>query len=140
MLIAKCHALAFHTTDGRLIKPARGSTLLHDPTGKSWPKTSCLITTFRKTGAAIEDPTDEEISWAKNPENVREGKVDIPPRTRGWKEIGRVFSIDYTRYGEHADWYEHEFKRPVRLLQRGKAMRLELGRGAEFNWRGFLVP
>jgi len=129
-----------HLTDGRTVRPPRGAALMHDPAGKAWPKTSCLITTFSRTGKTLTDPKEEERAWATNPDAVRGGSVNAPSYRGGWKKIGLVKSIDYSRRGAHADKFEHEFKRPVPLYQKGKAMRLELGKGAQFNWRGFVDP
>lgn len=139
MLIAKCYALALHLTDGRIIRP--GGVLLHDPSGKSWPKTSCLITTFRKLGRLLEGPTDEEVAWARDPTSVREGSA-FAPAARGmssWSRVGEVTEIDYRRYGEYADEYVHEFTQKAMLYRKVRVHRLELGRGSQFNWRGFIT-
>jgi hypothetical protein len=115
MLIAKCYAIALHLKDGRTVRP--GGVLLHDPSGKYWPKTSCLITTLKKLGRPLEPPTDEEIAWARDPKFVREGSAFAPAArsTSSWSRVGEVTEIDYRRYGEYADEYNHECKRPVPL-------------------------
>jgi hypothetical protein len=140
MLIAKCYSCIFHLTDGKTVRPPKGAALLHDPSGTHWPKTSCLISTFQRSGAKLADPKEEEVAWAVDPDAVREGEVNTPPRRAGWTKVGMVTSIDYSRKGAHADKFEHEFKRPVPLYRRGRVMRLELGKGAEFSWRGFVSP
>jgi hypothetical protein len=140
MLIAKCHALALHLKDGGTVRP-RG-VLLHDPSGKYWPKTSCLITSFKKTGTSLEDPTDEEVAWAHDPKSVRVGSAFVPAARSmsSWTRIGDVSKVDYRRYGEYADEYVHEFKGKAMLYRKQRVYRLELGRGATFNWRGFVSP
>jgi hypothetical protein len=160
MLIAKCYALALHLKDGRTVRP--GGVLLHDPSGKCWPRTSCLITTFRKTGRPLESPTDEEIAWARDPKSVREGFAFVPAARSmsSWSRVGEVVEIDYKRVGEYQDLYVHEFKRPVslyvssftypqsitkvdkawELYKKQRTYRIELGPKAEFNWRGFVSP
>jgi hypothetical protein len=140
MLIAKCHALALHMKDGGTVRP-RG-VLLHDPSGRYWPKNSCLITTFRKSGRPLENPTDEEVAWASNPKSVRAGSAFVPGARSmsSWSRVGEVVAIDYRRVGEYADEYNHECKRPVPLYRKGRVYRLELGKGATFNWRGFVSP
>jgi hypothetical protein len=141
MLIAKCYATALHLDGGGTVRPS-GAALMHDPTGRHWPKTSCLIASFQRRGGPLKSPTDEQKAWATDPAMVRMGVVETPSRTlEGWKFVGRVNRIDYTRHGAHADKYTHEFKEPhPRLYRRGRVLRLELGRGAEFNWRGFVNP
>lgn len=126
---------------GGTIRP-RGAALMHDPTGRHWPKTSCLIASFNRTGKPLSKPTDEATAWATDPSFVKMGAVDTPSRTLdGWKFLGRVERIDYTRKGAHADMYTHEFKSPhPRLYRKGNVLRLELGRGAVFSWRGFVTP
>jgi hypothetical protein len=141
MLIAKCYAVTMHLKDGGVVRAPKGAALLHDPTGKFWPKTSCLISTFTRAGKKLDEPKDEERAWAVDPDAVREGSLNTPPRRgAGWVRVGNVISIDYTRKGTHGDQFEHEFKRPVALFRRGRVMRLELGKGAVFNWRGFCNP
>jgi hypothetical protein len=141
MLIAKCYATSLHVDEGGTVRP-RGAALMHDPTGRHWPRTSCLIGTFKRTGKPIAKPTDEASAWATDPAMVKMGMVHTPNRSlEGWKFIGRVNRIDYTRHGAHADMFTHEFKDPhPRLYRKGHVLRLELGRGAEFNWRGFVKP
>src|SRR4029077_14696518 len=105
-------------------------------------KTSCLVATFARRGGRGKKATDEERAWATDPSMVRMGVVETPNRTLDvWKFVGRVNRIDYTRHGAHADKYTHEFKEPhPRLYRRGRVLRLELGRGAVFNWKGFVFP
>lgn len=94
-------------------------------------------------------------AWAIDPDDVRLGRVTFPSRTiGGWSCIGRARGIDYSRYGEYDDDYEHEFKAHASLVdwilgrkktlptlyRKGRVMRIELGRGSVFNWRGFVTP
>ncbi len=138
MLIAKCYAIALHLKDGRKVRPA--GTLLHDPSGKDWPRTSCHITAFNRSGRPLESPTDEEVAWARDPKTVREGSVIVPARSMSsWSRVGEVTTIDYRRVGEYADEYTHEFKQKTMLYGKGRVHRLELGRGSQFNWRGFIT-
>jgi hypothetical protein len=93
---------------------------------------------------------------------VRAGSVDLPPKPLGsWTLRGCVERIDYTRYGEHADKYTHKFDghgekngdgpfAAALLFEEGtphpilyslrSIYRLELPKGAVFNWRGFVWP
>jgi hypothetical protein len=147
MLIAKCTRVAF-IVDGKRVPAPRGATLLHDPSGRYWPAQSCLVAPFRRSGEVIERPTDQQVAWASNPDAVRLGSVDTPSKRLGdWEIVGRVEKIEYDRHGVYADSYEHEFesgwlmKKPLptlRKLRSGRCMRLDLGRGRQFNWRGFL--
>src|SRR4030088_3560231 len=98
MLIAKCRDLALHMDGGRVVRP--GGTLLHDPSGKDWPKNSCLITAFKRSGEYLDGPTDEEVAWAQSPDDVRQGHVFVPVRTMSrWSGVGVVHAIDYKRVG-----------------------------------------
>lgn len=134
MLIAKCYSVVLHMKDGSVVRAPKGAALLHDPSGKHWPKTSCLISTFKRAGKPLEDPKEEEHAWAVDPDAVREGAINTPPRRAGWTKVGDVVSIDYTRKGAHADQFEHEFKRPVPLYRRGRVMRLELGEALRLRY------
>jgi hypothetical protein len=147
MLIAKCSRVAFVLVGGKRVAAPRGTTLLHDPSGRHWPSQSCLIATFDRSGGRLEDPTDEEVAWASNPDDVRVGAIDTPPKSLSqWETIGRVETIEYTRRGVYADDYEHNFEprgwlleKPLPTLRRHDGcMRLDLGRGRQFNWRGFI--
>jgi hypothetical protein len=147
MLIAKCSRVAF-IVDGKRVAAPKGATLLHDPSGRYWPKQSCLIASFSRDGDVLENPTDEEIAWATNPDAVKVGSAETPSKSlSGWDIIGRVERIDYTRRGVYADDYEHDFEegwlqtKPLPTLRRlGRYMRLgiALEQGRQFNWRGFI--
>lgn len=160
MLVAKCYSNTLVLKDGRRIRP-RGAAL-HDSSGKSWPKNSVLFSVFAKSGGDLRDLDKEARRWSKTPENVRAGSLELPPKSLGeWCLVGVVEKINYTRYGEHADKYTHSFDghgnksgdgpisaamlfeentpHPVLYSRRG-LYRMELPRGAVFNWRGFVWP
>jgi len=160
MLVAKCYQITLVLEGGKRVHP-KGAAL-HDGTGHIWPKNSVLIAPFKAEGRALPSPDKEAQRWSKTPENVRAGSVDLPPKPLGsWTLRGCVERIDYTRYGEHADKYTHKFDghgekngdgpfAAALLFEEGtphpilyslrSIYRLELPKGAVFNWRGFVWP
>jgi hypothetical protein len=147
MLIAKAYNVEL-VVDGRVIRPP--GVLLHDPSGSDWPRTSCLITSFKRSGEPLTRPSAEARAWAENPDAVKAGTVDTPPRSlSSWTSVGGCERIRYTRKGEHADHYVHDFddkewlvfsRKLPEVYRLGRSMRVELGPRAVFNWRGFVYP
>ena len=140
MLIAKGFNVKLSLVDGKVVSLPARAAILNDPNGKAWPANSCLIIPFRRTGEVVDDASDEARAFAKNSNTVRRGVASFPAPSDGWKKVGEVSRITYKRLGEHADWYDHEFDRPVLLRQCGHAYRLDLGKSAKLNWRGFVYP
>jgi len=157
MLIAKGYAPLFFLADGSERRGPRGSALLHDESGESWPYASGLVMPFSRRGA---DDCEDDLAQRYFGDDyvVRCATVALPPRAlEEWSEVGEVASAEYRREGsEHAGYYEHDFghaehsglfsffkkspgKLPLLYARRG-ALRIELGSGAVWNWRGIVSP
>jgi hypothetical protein len=150
-LIAKGRACLFEMVDGSDVKCAGG--MLHDPSGRWWPARSVLIGPFR---ARLRKATDDEFrgeakQYFGGDYNAQMGTVNTPPKAlSGWRYVGEVERIYYTRSGRRGGRYQHPFneglqsllygKKSVRLYRRGKFCRLELPRGARLDDRGFIRP
>lgn len=151
MLVAKGFAVTITLENGRKVRGPAGGELLHDESGDDWPACSGLIVNFTKTGKKL--PEDDAISqkyFGLSGYTIRQGKVRLPPRDlREWHRVGPASRIDYSRRGEHSDRYTHPFESggfwlwktdlPI-VFRRGKSLRIELGRGCVWNWRGFVKP
>jgi hypothetical protein len=144
VLIAKGYTVSFTLAAGGTVKAPAGYGLLHDPTGRSWAKCSGLVCSFRKDGDEIEDG-EAKSYFGKDPLG---GELALPPKSLSeWKKLGPVTEIRYTRKCpgrkcDNAAAYYHPFeqgKLPM-LYRRGKMLRLELGSGCEWNYRGIVRP
>lgn len=146
MLIVKGFRCRFFLEGG---SSRSGNVLLHDESGDDWPYTSGLIVPgFQRLGEPCDDKQAQRYYGADY--DLRCGRVELPPRDLedGWEEIGRVVRVHYDRRGEvEPGPYEHEFGEGglfrivmgggfPRLYRRESAMRIELGRGAVWDWRG----
>jgi hypothetical protein len=151
LLIAKGFAPAFTLATGGERRAPQGAALLHDESGDDWPYESGLVMRFNRAGKECDDALAEK--YFGEGYALRCGAVRLPPRDlREWDPLGDVTRLEYVRRGfAHPGDYEHTFGRvgvmrwlfgaalPI-LYARGAALRLELGRGAEWNWRGIVSP
>jgi hypothetical protein len=137
MLVAKGYDVEL-TVDGRVIRPS--GALFHDESGRDWPASRCLITTFAKTATPLRrnkffgpdyDPMRGEL-------NIHGSKSQLL-KIACWDEVGDVTRVDYDRLGKHRGAYTHTFATPQRLYRRGKVYCLVM-RKTKFNWRGFVDP
>jgi hypothetical protein len=138
MLIAKGYAPSFKMVEGGTIRGGRGAALLHDPTGRAWPSCSGFIIAFSKGGKETKDSAAEEY-LGRAP---KLGEATVPPKAlSSWKRVGEVETVNYRRIGNHAASYYHPIEggRAV-LYRRGHALRIELGSGCVWNWRGIVKP
>jgi hypothetical protein len=150
LLIAKGFRCRFFLEEGG---SRRGAVLLHDEDGEAWPYTSGLIVpSFRRLGEPCDDRAAQRYYGDDYP--LKEGVVTLPPRDlRRWEAVGPVNVAHYDRRGDvEPGPKEHEFGAgyslfralgggalPV-LYKLGPNMRLELGNGAVWNWRGIVRP
>jgi hypothetical protein len=127
--------------------------MLHDHTGKTWPKCSLLFSPFQKKGISIDDPPKEARWFYGRAYDLSKGSVHIPPRALStWSRVDASDNIQYTRPGTRAPGdYEHLFgKRRWQALYRkgklptlyrlGRLYRLELGSGCIVDDRGIVSP
>lgn len=137
MIVAKGYAVTLTLEDGQKL---RGPALLHDESGKDWPSCSSLVAAFRKTQEHLKDVR----GYFGAVYQVRRGELQLPPRDlSAWTRVGAATEITYSRHGEHADDYYHPFGEKSALpivYRRGGVLRIELGRGCKWNWRGIIRP
>ena len=147
MLVVKGFRAIFKMEDGQTVRPPAGHAILHDESGKDWPRCAALI-------AAIKThPNDPPVSDAAAKSYLgaepRVGSTTLPPRALGsWSRVGRIEEFLYTRRrprdlpGKLQDDYYHPIEKGVATLfewRRG-IYRVELGRGCLWNWRGIVRP
>jgi hypothetical protein len=133
---------------GGSCKPPASHGLIHDPTGRGWPKNSLLIGPFTKTGRMIEDPSDDLQEWFGSEYETKEGDIHFPPR-EGWTDKERTHAIWYTRsggapYGRQP--FVHHIKKrsfpffgkkiAVWVSSRGDWLRVDFPQGLKVSWRG----
>jgi hypothetical protein len=153
--IVKGRACRFEMKDGPDVSCA--GAMIHDPSGRHWPKNSVLCGPFR---ARVRRASDDEYRGAARDylgttHQASVGVVQMPPRSLGeWTYVGEVDRIFYTRTGrKRPGRYQHPFFKPtalatlvrgrrgkVRLYRRGQFCRLELPRGAQLDNRGYVYP
>lgn len=153
MLIVKGKAVSFDLTDKTKIDAPADHGMMHDPTGRTWKKTSVLVAPFKKLG----DETDGDKysrDYLGHSHLTHAGDVRLPPKELGaWQYEGEVERIWYTRTGKKngGKRFQHKFnaigfqrlvrgKGKARLYSRGNIYRLELSRGAQLDSRGFVHP
>ena len=126
MLVARGKEVAFILEDGRKVSAPHGSYILHDPSGNDWPSDSVLIARFKHTGE-LESRASSAAKDHFGGEEILRGRIVMPQRRMGWREIGEVRSILYTFTGPHyaPEGHEHEFKRMPLLSRKGHYMRLD---------------
>lgn len=152
--IVKGRSTRFEMVDGPDVTCSGG--MIHDPSGRAWPKNSVLCGPFRPRVRAA--TPKEYRGWARDylgtSHRPMVGIVDVPPRTLSeWTYLGEVERIYYTRIGaKRPGRYVHTFNKPsafatlvrgngrVRLYRRGRFVRLELPRGAQLDARGYVWP
>ena len=143
--IVKGRSTRFEMVEGPDVTCAGG--MIHDPSGRAWPRNSVLCGPFRPRVRAA--TSEEYRGWAKDylgsSHRPMVGVVDTPPRALGgWDYMGEVEKIYYTRIGaKRPGRYVHTFNKPsalatlvrgkgrVRLYRRGRFVRIDLPRGAQ---------
>jgi hypothetical protein len=147
LLIAKGYNVRLALTGSRL---RRGNVLLHDETGVDWPRDSGLIVpTFQRLNRPCDDA--EAQRYYGDEYELLCGRVKLPPLALSkWKFLGSVQGADYERRGYiEPGQKRHEFDQSTfffnrrglpKLYGHGRALRLELGPGSEWSWRGFVRP
>jgi hypothetical protein len=144
MLICKGFSVSFVLASGKTVKAPAGYGLLHDPSGKDWAKCSGLVVSFEKGGDEIDDKLAKE--YFGHP--AREGELQLPPHSlSSWKKLGVAKEILYNRRrpgnlpAAHQDKYYHPFDKGTATLYRlGRMLRIELGPGCEWSYRGIVRP
>jgi hypothetical protein len=132
-----------------------GGGMLHDPSGRWWPKNSILCGPFKKVRAASDDEgSPQSTHYLGSSHRASIGVVDTPPRAiSDWTYVGEVDEIRYTRMGrKRPGRYFHIFSKPgalatiikgkgkARLYRHGRFCRLDLPRDAILDSRGLVWP
>jgi hypothetical protein len=145
MLIAKGYAVTAILKTGKHVKAPAGYAMLHDPSGKYWPACSGLVAPIaRKSGEAVSCGPAQDY-FGHEPLG---GEVDVPPRALSqWKSLGEIDELLYTRRrprglpASNAGPYFHPIEKgTARLYRLGRMLRIELGSGCVWNWRGIVKP
>jgi hypothetical protein len=141
----------FDMAEGTRIKcPARDG-MIHDPTGRAWPRCRVLVGPFRRSRREIE-PTKEMVKYYGKDYRPTAATVTLP---RGEKKtkLGEVVMIYYLRLGTRAPYgFHHPFKNeskflgavlrrhPAHLYEVGNFYELVLPDGCIVDDRGYVFP
>jgi hypothetical protein len=155
-LVCLGYDVDFELESGRTVHAPDDAALLYDKTGQDWPATSVLVMRFTRSGVKASRKERFAREWFGGGYDLREGRVNLPPRDGAWKSLGHVTRIYYTRgsgddrKAKHEGAYEHSFedrglfdvftfRRPKlpELLRYGSALRLEIGRDYVVTAGGF---
>jgi hypothetical protein len=152
--IVKGRSCLFEMVDGSDVRCSGG--MIHDPSGRRWPRRSVLCGPFRsRTRKATDDEyTGAARHYLGGSYGASIGRVDMPPKALGaWDYLGEVDRIYYTRTGRrNPGRYQHQFNKStalavifkgrgkVRLYRRGRFVRLELPPSAILDSRGYVWP
>jgi hypothetical protein len=133
-----------------------GGGMIHDPTGRAWPKNSVAFGPVRRVRSASGDEfSGAGRHYLGGSYKASIGIANLPPRgLDGWRYLGEVERIYYTRTGRKNGGvrFQHPFSKPgalativkgkgkARLYRRGRWCRLELPRGAILDSRGYVWP
>ena len=133
MIIDRGYDVRITLASGRVV---RGSSLLHDETGRDLPANVVLVMPYRKTGKLVERPPGHVKQHFGN-YPPRDGVFIVPPDD-GWVEVGQVAKLEYTRrgelhHGQKSHRKTHPFSKMPTLYRRGTA--LKIGPVA-WDWRG----
>jgi hypothetical protein len=155
-LTVKGTAISFKMRDrGRTIVVRKSYGMIHDADGVGLlPRCTLLVGPYSQgVEIAASDAPRAARKWLGEDWVFYRGRADIPLgrldlNTDGWKELGEVARVDYTRTGVLNEPFYHDFSKriflvfPARtvLYKRGKWLRLELPWGCRLNERGFLAP
>lgn len=154
--IVKGTDVRFVLKGGRRVVPPRSYGMIHDPTGRRWPRCSVLVTSFREGSrlAAPRETRGAPRDYFGRPYPVHVGSVNFPRGTKLWTRVGAVERIFYWRTGDRPKvpgLFQHPFglrraeylfaqgALPV-LYRRGGAYRLEFARGCTIDDRGYVFP
>jgi hypothetical protein len=151
-LIKKGRACHFIMKEGRGYHA--GGSMLHDPSGRWWPRNSVLCGPFKRqaTKSDVEMTTEGRHYLGKR--QAVAYVIDTPSKALGgWQYLGEIEEIRYTRTGRKKPGrYYHVYNKPgalftmlkgkgkARLYRLGRYYRVELPRSAVLDARGFVYP
>lgn len=152
MILVKGTRVVFDLKDGRSIHAPARAGMLHDPDGSDWKRCSVLVGPFARTREAIEDKKATHY-FGRNYQ-ARACRISLPPKplSDGWKPIGPLERIWYTRPGtKYPGPFQHKFKRGwlraifglkkrAIVYRRSGWYRIEMPDGCTLDDRGFVSP
>jgi hypothetical protein len=153
-MIAKGRSVSFDMVNGDEIDAPSSYAMLHDPTGKRWPRHSVLVAPLKQLGRQTEGNSHTEAYFGRDYLTLV-GKVPSPPPKElpAWKYEGEVEMVWYTRIGlKHGGVrFKHKMnkmslsrllkgKGKAKLYSRGRLYRMELPRNADLDDRGYIWP
>jgi hypothetical protein len=141
----------------RLLCP-RGA-MIHDPSGKHWPKCSLLIAPMGRGGrkAKPEEYEGAPKHYLGRTYQAKIVELEFPSASGDWETIGKIDRIDYVRGGTKAPGgFTHKMNAPrgvykvthflkggradVTLRKSGSYYRLDFPRGCILDDRGIVYP
>jgi hypothetical protein len=145
MLVAKGFGVICRMTDGRTIRAPFRYALLHDESGHDWPSCSALVMPIQIR--RDDEPVDDSAARSYFGTQPLGCDGETPSRNLSrWRPVGQIDQIDYTRECPKRecrleDDYWHPIERgEARLYRLGRMLRIELGGGCKWNWRGIVRP
>lgn len=157
MFVNKGEDVGFVLEDGREINAPKNAGMMHDETGRAWPKCSLLVMSYRRSNKIASDAQfkgDAKDYFGRNYEACV-SMVQTPPKSLSeWTLVGDVKRLYYWRPGKHRGSYKHDVNKPrglIRLLfifrgkmraklyRRGRVYRLELDK-CHIDDRGIVRP
>lgn len=137
---------------GRSLRIPGRYGLMHDPSGRAWPRCEVLIGPFMRERRPAAKVPDTARAYFGRKATVLEGSVVLPAR-RGWTDVGTMKGgrIYYWRGGtKHPGPFKHRFnkdwssivlgKRSVVVRRQGRFLSIALGTGCVLDDRGFVIP
>ena len=147
-LLEKGYVFQFTMEDGKTISfPRYTWIMLHDPSGKLWPRCEVLFTRAQlRPGNTVSNPTAAAKAYYGDVPIYKQS-LKIPPKTGvAWKPVGTCVQIYYDRTGHAEDPFHHEFdsrqypQLDTVTIDRRKFWRLTLGPACSINERGYVWP
>lgn len=131
--------------DGRTVRAPIRYALLHDESGRDWPGCSALVMPIQTH--RDDETVDDRAARSYFGTQPLGGYGDTPSRNLSrWRYAGEIEQIDYTRECpkrecQLEDDYWHPIENGTAHLYRlGRLLRIELGSGCKWNWRGIIRP
>lgn len=137
------------TTDERVVHPdiviPTDFVLVHDTKAALLNRCELYLLRWRKGGAgdtSLIHPDDVQAAhdYFGSGYQLQHGSVELPDGK--WERVAKVAFIRYTRQGQHAAKYEHEFEPPAWIYDctRPLSWKLKLPNGCIVDDRGFVRP
>ena len=138
-ILIKGRDISFEVLHGKTLTLPKSHGMIHNPdVGGDGERCRVYFGPYEKTDGAVTKLTTRARNYFGGDYQGRHAYVNFP--SGKWKLSCTIMAIFYQRDGEHADYYRHEFERPLPLYELGKFYRLNLGKGCVLNDRGYVFP